>query len=267
MWSGGLPEAGYDSVALTVEGGRLVGWFGESGGMRYRISAGPGGGGRMAMRRGLPGQEPSAFCAAGVDAVEETLRRPLLPAEAMAADLPARAVAAQNHEQLDVLVVYTEPAERNWSNQGVDSHAAIRSAGDYLNMVLRNGGVELKFAHEIGHGLGAHHDPVNGGSPRFAVRPYAFGHGNLDRIPNAGTIMSYTGQGEPYLSSVRVEPQGRVIGILNERENERALRETIHLGVQYGDFVSPLPASAPAAAFRVERTLEQAGQRRRTRFG
>ena len=32
MWSGGQPGAGYDTVVLTVEGGRLVGRFGAAGG-------------------------------------------------------------------------------------------------------------------------------------------------------------------------------------------------------------------------------------------
>ena len=31
MWSGGQPGAGYDTVVLTVEGGRLVGRFGAAG--------------------------------------------------------------------------------------------------------------------------------------------------------------------------------------------------------------------------------------------
>ena len=39
MWSGGQPEAGYDTVVLTVEGGRLVGRFRASGGGVYQIHA------------------------------------------------------------------------------------------------------------------------------------------------------------------------------------------------------------------------------------
>ncbi len=351
MWSGGLVGAGYDSVVLTVEGGRLVGWFGEPGGVRYRISARPDGAGQMASSFGVPGREPEALCPVAADPDLRLASQAPLPAGAMAVDLSARVEAAQDDEQLDILVVYTSTAALNWVNRG-GAEAAIRSAGDYLNMVLRNGDVGLSarivhmaqivgsldfvgrsgsglyessiitqlryngevlrlrreygadlvhlftgesawvlggacgqhyvlsrgdtaeefteiaygwtsnwcsgegpiFAHEIGHGLGAHHDPVNGGSPSFAFRPYAFGHGNHDHIPNVGTIMSYTGQGEPYLSSVRVRPQGRVIGIAQERENERALRESIHIGVRYGDFVAPLPADAPAAptGLRVE---------------
>ncbi len=39
MWSGGQPGAGYDTVVLTVEGGRLVGRFGAAGGGAYQIHA------------------------------------------------------------------------------------------------------------------------------------------------------------------------------------------------------------------------------------
>ena len=349
MWSGGMVGAGYDSVVLTVEGGRLVGWFGEPGGVRYRISARPDGGGEMTSSFGLPRRQPDAFCRVGSDP-NQPLPRPPLPAAASAVDLPARVGAAQSHEELDILVVYTPTAARYWTNQG-GARATLRNAGDYLNMVLRNGAIGVSanivhvaevsgldrvgrdgrgrygssiisqlrfhgealrlrreygadlvhlftgespwvlggacgqhyllargnsaedfseyaygwtsaacgndgpiFAHEIGHGLGAHHDPVNGGSPRSAFRRYAFGHGNHDHIPNVGTIMSYTGQGEPYLSSVRIRSQGREIGIANERENERTLRESINVGVRYSDSVAPLPAAAPAAPteFRVE---------------
>ncbi len=348
MWSGGSPGEGYDSVVLTVEGGSLVGWFGEPGGVRYRISARPDGAGQMASSFGAPGRQPEAFCPVGSD-LDQLMPRPPLPSTAMAVDLPARVGAAQSHEQLDILVVYTPRAALYWGSPG-GARATIRSAGDYLNMVLRNGDIGVSanivhiaevslldrvgrdgtglygssiisqlrfdgealrlrreygadlvhlftgespwvlggacgqhylltrgdtaedfseyaygwtsaacgdegpiFAHEIGHGLGAHHDPANGGSPQVAFRPYAFGHGNHDHIPNVGTIMSYTGQGEPYLSSVRIRPHDRVIGVVNERENERALRESIHVGVQYGDSVSPLPsgASAPPTALRV----------------
>ena len=351
MWSGGVPDAGYDSVVLTVEGGRLVGWFGEPGGVRYRISARPDGRGQMASGSGPAGPEPEAFCPVGSD-VDQLMPRPPLPPAAMAVDLPARVGALQSHEQLDILVVYTPRAALYWGSPG-GARATIRSAGDYLNMVLRNGGIGVSanivhiaevssldrvgrdgtgpygssilsqlrfdgealrlrrqygadlvhlftgespwvlggacgqhyllargntpedfseyaygwtsaacgdegpiFAHEIGHGLGAHHDPANGGSPRSAYRPYAFGHGNHDHIPNVGTIMSYTGQGEPYLSSVRIRPQGRVIGVADERENERALRESIHIGVRYGDPVSPLAPGAPEAPTGLRAVME-----------
>ena len=110
MWAGGLVGAGYDSVVLTVEGGHLVGWFVEPGGARYRISARPDGAGQMASSFGVPGREPEAFCPVGSTLDSRLPERARLPAEAMAVDLPSRAVAAQNHEELDILVVYTSRA-------------------------------------------------------------------------------------------------------------------------------------------------------------
>jgi len=100
------------------------------------------------------------------------------------------------------------------------------------------------FAHEIGHNLGANHDPPNAGSNwedadrrnNVSVQPYAFGHtwftGQHPNIPDRDTIMSYgSGRPEPWFSTVRVQPmiegRGAVFGIANERENERALRGTV----------------------------------------
>ena len=114
------------------------------------------------------------------------------------------------------------------------------------------------FAHEIGHGLGANHDPPNatGIQPEDAVRPYAFGHANFDHIPGVGTAMSYRGQIEPYFSSVRIRPRRRTIGIAGEQENERALRATKNLGVRYSDALEPPEEGAPVApsGVRVETT-------------
>ena len=343
MWSGGPPDAGYDSVVLTLEGGRLVGWFGGAGGVKYRISGRPDGNGRMEAGFNQPGRQPHAFCAVGSDRDRHVPVAPVRMAGAGAHDPPTRVVAPQTHDTLDILVVYTPTAALNWAGRG-GAQAAIRNAGDYLNMVLRNARIDVRanivhlaqiagldrlgrdgtgpygssllrqlrfhgeaarlrreyradlvhlftgespalhgacglhyllvrdvtaedfseaaygwtnnycgidaaiFAHEVGHGLGALHEPGNNpGYGELAVRRYAFGHGNLDRIPNVGTIMSYTGYGAPYLSSVRIRPKGRVIGIAGERENERALRETIRTGVRYSDSLVPLPPDAPAA--------------------
>ena len=48
------------------------------------------------------------------------------------------------------------------------------------------------FAHEIGHNLGANHDPANTSrSPDDAVRPWAFGYVDISVAPTVETIMSY----------------------------------------------------------------------------
>ena len=87
------------------------------------------------------------------------------------------------------------------------------------------------FAHEIGHNLGANHDPDNTNlDPGDAVEPYAFGHHNFEPQPNVKSVMSYNeGRQEPLFSTTRVRPRGYVMGVANERENERAVQRTIHL--------------------------------------
>ena len=85
------------------------------------------------------------------------------------------------------------------------------SCGDYA----------VTFAHEIGHGLGAHHDPANVRRPERLFRPYAIGHANFDVMPSIGTAMSYRGQIEPFFSTPRIRPYGAVVGVAEEQDNER----------------------------------------------
>ncbi len=286
MWAGSLPGAGYESVVLTVEDGGFVGRFGEPGGASFRISADADGRGRMVDTAAAPSDAPETFCPVGVE--PDGLSR-FGPTEPRRVDLRQRVANPQNHDQLDILVLYTAEAARNWANRG-GAVASIRNAGDYLNLVLRNGqlGVEANivhiarapvaldavgargvgqygsdlitqlrwngdvlqlrsqhnadlvhlftgespgllqscgfasllprdwtadqfspfahawttngcsddaqiFAHEVGHGLGANHDPPNATQTQIeqAVTPYAFGHANHDHIPNVGTVMSF----------------------------------------------------------------------------
>ncbi|MCY3590077.1 MAG: fibronectin type III domain-containing protein [Acidobacteria bacterium] len=103
------------------------------------------------------------------------------------------------------------------------------------------------FAHEIGHNLGANHDPAHTSlSPDDAVRPWAFGHVDISVAPTVETIMSYRSyqprQWVPFFSSTRITPNGWTIGRVDERDNERALYDTVPLAVQYSDMM-PDPAN------------------------
>ncbi len=148
-----------------------------------------------------------------------------------------------------------------WDAQGCSGIAYLltknRSArsfsGSAFGLTLARGDFEPTFAHEIGHGLGANHDPPNAGGTDLegfrrdtSVEPYAFGHTDFVPIPNVDTIMSYgSGRPQPYFSTVRIRPRGWTLGIAGERENERAMQRTIHLAVQYSDFISSTPNPDP----------------------
>ncbi len=106
------------------------------------------------------------------------------------------------------------------------------------------------FAHEVGHNLGANHDPANTDVTKDqAFRPWAFGHFDIDVNPTVETIMSYRSysprQWVPFFSSVRIRPNGWAIGVQDERENERALYDGAPLAVVYDDWI-PDPSEWPA---------------------
>ena len=141
MWSGGQPDAGYDTVVLTVEGGRLVGRFGAAGGAAYEIHADPRGIGHMTVTISVG--YPVPWCVA--DSVPDS-RHGLTAAAAAgsyAVDPPERVSSLQSHDRLDILVAYTAKAAENWADRG-GARAAIQHAGDHLKMVFRNSGIEAE---------------------------------------------------------------------------------------------------------------------------
>ena len=141
--------------------------------------------------------------------------------------------------------VLTRAGERNeWSNgYSVTTSACFpdrEGAYPYFGEV---------FAHEVGHNLGANHDPANTGiSQDVAVRPWAFGHYDINVAPTVETIMSYRSyvprQRVPFFSSVRIRPNGWTIGQQDTRENERAIYDTLPLAVRYSELMDD-PSTFP----------------------
>ncbi len=80
----------------------------------------------------------------------------------------------------------------------------------------------LTFAHELGHNLGAAHDPDNAGGSYF---PYGYGHRwNSDQYRS---VMSYSpGSRVPYFSNPDVSVFGGVTGIEGQRDNARLINNT-----------------------------------------
>lgn len=135
MWSGEVPGAGYESVLFTVQDGHLVGWFGEPGGPKYVVHAGPDGRGTVAVEKGPTGD----WCGVSHSGPGDALRD-ARPGRAAAAgrDRSEGAVSASNGSRLDILALYPSGTERFWRVIGGPS-VGIRQLEDYLNMVFRNG--------------------------------------------------------------------------------------------------------------------------------
>ncbi len=84
----------------------------------------------------------------------------------------------------------------------------------------------ITFGHELGHNMGSHHNPENGGTPTY---PYGFGH-----YVNGSfrTVMSYVDPctsgcvRSPYFSNPGVIYLGSPTGIENARDNARSINNT-----------------------------------------
>ena len=131
LWTGEVPGAGYESVLFTVQDGHLIGWFGEPGGPKYVVHAGPDGRGTLAVEVGPTGN----WCGVGAEPHDEL---DLVRDAARAADRPVSVASESNHNRLDILVLYTGGTERYWRPIG-GSAVGIRQLADYLNMAFRNG--------------------------------------------------------------------------------------------------------------------------------
>ncbi len=129
MWTGKVPGAGYESVVLTVQDGHLVGWFGEPGGPKYVVYAGPDGRGSLAVEVGPTGD----WCGAGEGPGPDLARD-----VAAAPDRPVSVTSASSDSRLDILVLHPAGLERYWAPLGGPA-VGFQQLEDYLNMVFRNG--------------------------------------------------------------------------------------------------------------------------------
>ena len=149
MWAGGFPEWGFESVVLSITDGRLVGRFGEPDGAKYRITTGPTGSGLLVDTAQIRRDPETVQCPGGV--VPED-RGPVPAVEAASADPPERVAEESNHNLLDIVVVYTSRAEEVWGFDNLQTpeddsttpEAASQASIDYLNMVLRNGELDVQ---------------------------------------------------------------------------------------------------------------------------
>jgi hypothetical protein len=112
--------------------------------------------------------------------------------------------------------------------------AASGNQNNAFTVTVRSCAVgNLSFAHELGHNMGSHHNPENGGTPTF---PYGFGH-----YVNGSyrTVMSYV---DPctsgctrvaYFSNPNVIYLNAPTGINNARDNARSINNTADVVAAY----------------------------------
>ena len=131
MWTGEVPGAGYESVVLTVQDGHLVGWFGEPGGPKYTVHAGPNGRGTLAVEVGPSGDWCGAGKGPGRDLVRDV---------AATADRPAAVASGAADDRLDILLLYTTGTAHFWRVIGGPA-VGVQQLADYLNMAFRNGAI------------------------------------------------------------------------------------------------------------------------------
>ena len=140
MWAGGFAEAGFESVVLTMRNGHLSGLFNEPGGALFRIAARPDGRGRLEDTSGMRLPADHVYCPGGV--VPESLG--LVPSvEAESSAGPERRREGSNHNFLDVLITYTSAARAEWASRLQTPESVSQGAVDYLNMVFRNGQLDV----------------------------------------------------------------------------------------------------------------------------
>ncbi|MCY3966707.1 MAG: PKD domain-containing protein [Acidobacteria bacterium] len=151
MWTGEVPGAGYESVLFTVQDGYLVGWFGEPGGPKYVVYAGPDGSGSLAVEVGPAGD----WCAAGTEPAGDLVRD-----VAAAANSQGSVAAQSSDDRLNILTLYTTGTERFWRVIGGPA-MGVQQLADYLNMALRNGAIK-----ETANLIPVRWDPKHANHPR-----------------------------------------------------------------------------------------------------
>lgn len=115
----------------------------------------------------------------------------------------------------------------------------------------------VTFAHEMGHNMGSHHNPENGGS---AIFPYSYGH-----YVNGSyrTVMSYSDPctsgcaRRPYFSNPSIIYLEAPTGIHNARDNARSINNTADVIANYRFSPSAIQLSNFDAGTNIHRGIRR----------
>ncbi len=147
----------------------------------------------------------------------------------------ADAAALRNAKRADIVTLLTSNGD-DPPSCGLGYLLTVNSANFApfaLNVVeLLCASANLSYAHELGHNMGAHHDPYVAGSDK-TVFPYS--HGFVDPAAQLRTVMAYNDQCAaarvnctriPYFSSPLLTYGLRVLGTAATSDNARTFAQT-----------------------------------------
>ena len=140
MWAGRVVGSDYESVVFSVANDHLAGHFGVPGGPKYRISARPDGRGRIEDMSTMTPVPKEEYCPGGV---VPDRPGPAAAIEAQHSHEPERVVQASSHNHLDMLILYSDAARERYEARDGSVEARLQESIDYLNLVFRNGQLDL----------------------------------------------------------------------------------------------------------------------------
>ena len=145
------------------------------------------------------------------------------------------------------LVIYLNWHLRGWCGRVLSLYWRSYTVEQMANVAFADVNLRCSrqgktFVHEIGHLLGGLHgsDKPLTGVQRW---PYVYSHRDTTPNPDVLTVMEAGNVGgltyAPYFSTIRVTPNDWTLGVEDERDMERALRQTLLDAASFDSYIRP----------------------------